>query len=116
MGHKRLAREALLAARGLFADLGAPTWIARVNEELGHITGRRPARGLTDIERRVAMLAAGGARNREIAEELVMSVRTVEGHLSDVYGKLGVRSRTELAPVLDDLDDDDDESDDEDPD
>ena len=56
---------------------------------------------LTDAERRVALLAAGGARNREIAEQLFMSVRTVEGHLSNAYAKLGIRSRTELAVYLD---------------
>jgi len=57
---------------------------------------------LTDAERRVARLAAGGARNQEIARDLYLSVRTVEGHLSNVYAKLGVRSRTELAVYLND--------------
>ena len=57
---------------------------------------------LTDVELRVARLAAAGFRNREIAEQLFMSVRTVEGHLSSVYAKLRIRSRTELWPYLDD--------------
>jgi DNA-binding CsgD family transcriptional regulator len=49
----------------------------------------------------VARLAATGRTNREIAETLFLSVRTVETHLSHAYHKLGARSRTELAPVLD---------------
>ena len=45
----------------------------------------------------MARLAAAGRTNREIAATLFMSVRTVEGHLSHIYAKLGIRSRTELA-------------------
>jgi DNA-binding NarL/FixJ family response regulator len=102
-GHKRRAREDLGRARSIFGTLGASTWVGKVDEALGRITGRRPSMGqLTDAESRVARLAAGGARNREIAADLFMSVRTVEGHLSTVYAKLGVRSRTELAVYLDD--------------
>jgi DNA-binding NarL/FixJ family response regulator len=56
---------------------------------------------LTPMEDRVARLAAAGRTNREIAETLFLSVRTVEHHLSHVYVKRGVRSRTELALVLD---------------
>lgn len=65
--------------------------------------GVRPAQtlsGLTEAELRVATLAAAGKRNREIAEELYISVRTVETHLGRVFRKLGVRSRTELASVI----------------
>jgi DNA-binding NarL/FixJ family response regulator len=45
----------------------------------------------------VVRLAAAGRTNREIARTLSVSVRTVEGHLSHAYAKLGLRSRTELA-------------------
>jgi DNA-binding CsgD family transcriptional regulator len=100
-GQKKRAREAFQQARAIFSDLGALLWEQRVEDELGHISGRRPSAGeLTDAEGKVARLAAAGFRNREIAEQLFMSVRTVEGHLSNVYGKLGIRSRTELAVVL----------------
>ena len=58
--------------------------------------------GLTAVEERVARLAAAGRTNREIAATLFMSVRTVEGHLSHIYAKLGIRSRTELALFFDD--------------
>jgi DNA-binding NarL/FixJ family response regulator len=52
---------------------------------------------LTTSERRIAELAAIGRQNGEIAAELSLSPRTVEWHLSRIYRKLGVRSRTELA-------------------
>jgi DNA-binding CsgD family transcriptional regulator len=100
-GHKRLARQDLLHARSIFEGLGASRWVAEADQALGRITGRRPSMGeLTDAEFRVARLAAAGLRNREIAEQLFMSVRTVEGHLSNVYAKLGIRSRMELAAYL----------------
>ncbi len=53
--------------------------------------------GLTAAERRVAVLVAEGRTNREVAAELFLGERTVAGHLTRVYAKLGVRSRTELA-------------------
>jgi DNA-binding NarL/FixJ family response regulator len=59
-----------------------------------------PVEELTAREREVAVLAAGGASNREIAERLVVSVRTVENHLQRAYRKLGVGSRRELAGLL----------------
>jgi DNA-binding CsgD family transcriptional regulator len=100
-GQKRIARQDLVRARSIFGGLGASSWVAKVDQALGRITGRRPSMGeLTDAELRVARLAAAGLRNREIAERLFMSVRTVEGHLSNIYPKLGIRSRTELAAYL----------------
>jgi DNA-binding CsgD family transcriptional regulator len=59
-----------------------------------------PVEELTPREREIAALAAGGASNREIAERLVVSVRTVENTLQRTYGKLGVRSRRDLASAL----------------
>ena len=55
---------------------------------------------LTDTEARVAREAAEGASNREIAERLYLSVKTVEATLTRIYRKLDVRSRTQLARVL----------------
>ncbi|WP_439663765.1 LuxR C-terminal-related transcriptional regulator [Lentzea sp. HUAS TT2] len=57
---------------------------------------------LTRREREVAVLAARGLTNREIAESLVISVRTVDNHLSNAYAKLGITTRGELALVLTD--------------
>ena len=48
----------------------------------------------------MAELAAGGSSNKEIAQTLFVSVRTVEAHLTHAYAKLGVRSRTQLARRL----------------
>jgi DNA-binding CsgD family transcriptional regulator len=95
---KRLAREALEQALEIFERLGAPLWAAKARAELARVSGRRPvAGGLTPAERQVARLAAAGQTNREIAEALFTSTRTVGGHLSHIYAKLGIRSRTELA-------------------
>jgi DNA-binding NarL/FixJ family response regulator len=66
---------------------------------LKRVSGRRAQSRdeLTDAEQRVAELAAQGKKNKEIAAALFLGVSTVEMHLSRVYRKLGVRSRTELA-------------------
>ena len=99
---KRPAREALEEALAIFERLGAPLWAERARAELARIGGRRSVAGkLTEAEARVAKLAAAGRTNREIADALFMSVRTVEGHLSHAYAKLGVRSRSELALFFD---------------
>jgi DNA-binding CsgD family transcriptional regulator len=82
-------------------------WVARTAAESDRIGGRRPSGStLTDAELRVARLAAAGRSNREIADSLFASVRTVEGHLSHVYAKLEIRSRTELAIFFDEASDD----------
>jgi DNA-binding CsgD family transcriptional regulator len=99
---RRAGREALERARRIFEGSGAAGWAERAAAELERISGRRAATGdLTPAERNVAYLAAAGRTNREIAETLFTSVRTVEGHLAHVYAKLGIRSRTELATSLD---------------
>ena len=68
---------------------------------LKRISGRQPASDeLTETERQVADLAAQGRSNKEIAAALFMGVSTVEAHLSHVYRKLGIRSRTELGARL----------------
>jgi DNA-binding CsgD family transcriptional regulator len=55
---------------------------------------------LTPSERRVAQLAAAGLHNREIAQHLFITARTVEGHLSHAYQKLDITSRDELPSAL----------------
>ena len=65
--------------------------------ELGSIGGRTREEGLTAAERRVAALVAEGRTNREVAAALFLGERTVASHLTHIYAKLGVRSRTELA-------------------
>jgi DNA-binding CsgD family transcriptional regulator len=98
---RRAAREALTEARELFGTVGASIWEQRAAAELARIGGRAPSAGeLTPVERRVAELVAAGRSNKEIAGALYLSTRTVEGHLSRVYGKLGIHSRVELARKL----------------
>jgi DNA-binding CsgD family transcriptional regulator len=98
---RREARETLESALAAFERLGTTLWAERARGELRRISGRAPAPGaLTPAETRIAALVAEGKTNREVAAALFLSERTVEGHLSRVYGKLGVRSRTELAREL----------------
>jgi DNA-binding CsgD family transcriptional regulator len=97
---KRAAREAIEAALAGFDELGAASWAARARAELGRVGGRTRIEGLTPAERRVADLVAGGQTNREVAAALFLGERTVAGHLTHIYAKLGVRSRTELARRL----------------
>jgi DNA-binding NarL/FixJ family response regulator len=93
------AREALEHARSTFAELGCPGWAQVAGDELARISGRRKASegALTPTERRIAELVATGLSNKEVAAELFVTVTTVESHLSKVYAKLGIRSRTQLA-------------------
>jgi DNA-binding CsgD family transcriptional regulator len=97
---KQAAREAIERALEGFEALGARRWVGKARAELARIGGRTRQQGLTAAERRVAALAAGGQTNREVAAALFLSERTVESHLTHVYAKLGIRSRTELARML----------------
>jgi DNA-binding NarL/FixJ family response regulator len=98
---RREARDTLEKALAGFERLRTGLWADRARAELTRISGRAPAQGaLTPAESRIAALVAEGKTNREVAAALFLSERTVEGHLSRVYGKLGVRSRTELARKL----------------
>ena len=97
---KRAAREAIEGAIEVFDELGAKLWSAKARRELARVSGRRGANGLTETERRVAELVAAGRSNKEIASELFVTVRTVESHLTKVYAKLAVHSRTELVSRL----------------
>lgn len=97
---KRTARAALEAALAGFEALGAASWAATARAELARIGGRERIEGLSPSELRVAELVAEGRTNREIASTLFLGERTVASHLTHVYAKLGIRSRTELARQL----------------
>jgi DNA-binding CsgD family transcriptional regulator len=97
---KRAAREAISAALSGFGQLGAATWVEKARGELGSIGGRTREEGLTAAEQRVADLVAEGRTNREVAAALFLGERTVASHLTHIYAKLGIRSRTELARRL----------------
>jgi len=105
-GHVRDARQTLREALQLADRCGALRLARRAHDEL-IITGARPRRpalrgrdALTPSERRVAHLAADGLNNRDIAQALFVTVRTVEGHLTNTYMKLNISSRHDLAAGL----------------
>jgi DNA-binding CsgD family transcriptional regulator len=103
---RREARDLLREALDLAHRCGARPLAARAETEL-RATGARPRRvvlagvdALTASERRVAELAAQGLTNREIAQSLFITARTVEGHLTNVFRKLDLESREGLAEAM----------------
>ena len=106
-GHRVQAREHLRRAVELATICGATPLAARAETEL-IATGARPRRialsgvqSLTPSERRVAEMAAQGPTNREIAQALFVTKRTVEVHLTSIFRKLEISSRSQLAAALD---------------
>jgi DNA-binding CsgD family transcriptional regulator len=105
-GQRVAAREPLLEALTLASRCGALTLERRARAELGAIgvrsgvTDRDGADSLTPSERRVVELAAAGGTNREIAQTLFVTEKTVETHLGRAFRKLNVSSRRQLRDVL----------------
>jgi DNA-binding CsgD family transcriptional regulator len=98
---RREARATLGEALGVFEEIGAALWAERSRAELKRISGRASTPGaLTPAEARIAALVCEGKTNREVAAALFLSDRTVEGHLARMFGKLGIRRRSELAGAL----------------
>ena len=98
---RRTARETLSEAIREFDELGAAGWAARARAEAARIGGRTAAGGeLTPTESRVAELVTEGLANKEIAHTLRIAQKTVELHLSHIYAKLEIGSRTELVRRL----------------
>jgi ATP/maltotriose-dependent transcriptional regulator MalT len=105
-GRRRDARKALSQGLDLAARCGARPLIAYAREEL-RVAGARPRRdwtrgveALTASELRIVRLAREGRSNRQIAQDLYLSVKTVEGHLARAYGKLEITNRSELERAL----------------
>ena len=94
---KRAADVVLRLAAHAFEQLEAPVWVERAQAEQRRI-GLRPhaTHELTETERRVALLAASGMTNREVANAMFMATKTVENVLARTYRKLGIDSRAEL--------------------
>jgi len=114
-GRRTPAIRLLEAACGGYAAIGAAGMLALVAEDLRTLTGRPPSTPwpvlsprlgespLTGAEVRVAVAVADGLSNKETAERLFVSVKTVEFHLGNIFRKLDVRNRTELARRRDTL-------------
>jgi DNA-binding CsgD family transcriptional regulator len=95
------ARETLRSARAIFDEVGAALWSSMADAELARIGGRAASPSqLAPTERRIVELVAEGRTNREVADALFVSVKTVEANLSRAYHKLGIRSRRELRSRL----------------
>jgi DNA-binding CsgD family transcriptional regulator len=105
-GKRRDAREPLREGLDLAHRCGARALAERAREELVAAGGRPRRRATTGVdamtprERQVAGLAAQGMSNREIAEALFVTLKTVEWHLSHAYEKVGVQSRRELGAAM----------------
>src|SRR6202012_4305065 len=102
-GRRIDARAQIRDALVVFQRLRAPHWITRAERELAG-TGERLRRTgavardqLTPQELQIARLIAAGASNREVAASLFLSPKTIETHLTRIYRKLDVRSRSQLA-------------------
>ena len=91
-GDEDTAKWELAAARGVFDELGAVPDVSRVDSLSSSAQAAAP-HGLTPRELQVLRLVAGGATNRSVAAELVLSERTVDRHVSNIFAKLRVSSR-----------------------
>jgi DNA-binding CsgD family transcriptional regulator len=98
MKKRGAARKRLERALAIFDELGATLWAEKARSELARLGGRTATGDeLTPTEQSIAELVAMGKTNKEVAAQLFITPRTVEGHLTRIYAKLGVRSRAELA-------------------
>jgi len=98
---KRAAKEHLDRALEIFESLPSPPWAGRARAELSRLGLRPPAPlALTATEERVAALAAAGHTNRQVAQALFLSPKTVEANLGRIYRKLGISSRAELGAAV----------------
>ena len=96
---KQAAAETFAKALGEFERMGAALWAERARAELDRpkSAGQEQDSALTRGEQRIAELAVTGMTNRDIATALFISVKTVESNLTQIYRKLGIRSRSQLA-------------------
>jgi len=103
------ARVQLNAAREIFEHLGARPWVDRASAELRATGQTKPHAGdnvldrLTPQEFEIVSLAASGLTNKQIAERMFLSPRTVGGHLHRAFPKLGVETRAALRDALQSL-------------
>jgi len=112
-GQRRAALRELCAARAAFAALGAAPFVAHCDAELGHdVPAQRlgpaapvplitpPPSPLTARQLAVARAVAAGKSNEQVARDLYITVKTVEYHLSQIFTRLGIDARAEIAAAL----------------
>jgi DNA-binding CsgD family transcriptional regulator len=115
LGQRRAALRELCAARVTFAALGAIPFVRRCDAELGYAapagaaSSRAPAQRvpsegrlapLTARQLAVARAVAAGKSNEQIARDLYITVKTVEYHVSQIFTRLGIDGRAEIAAAL----------------
>jgi DNA-binding CsgD family transcriptional regulator len=105
-GRRREAQRRLSEAIALARRCGATVLATKANDELG-VLKSRPRRlqfsgveSLTASERRIALMAADGLTNPQIAQALFVTAKTVENHLGRIYIKLAINSRNQLPAAL----------------
>lgn len=106
-GRRSQADEIFGRAGEVYSEIGAPTMARRcaMERRASGVGERSETRlGLTPQEEQIALLVADGASNRSVAQQLTLSTKTVEYHLTSVYKKLGVPGRRELRGLFDPLD------------
>jgi DNA-binding CsgD family transcriptional regulator len=103
LDHRGDAARDLSAARARFEHLDARPWATRA-DALADPSQPAPAASLastlTDAEMRVALAVGGGATNRQAAEQLFLSIKTVDSHLQSIYRRLAITSRSQLAAIV----------------
>jgi len=91
------ARATLQESQDVFESIGGELWAEKARAELGRLGLSSSDEGLSPTEQRIASLVFEGKSNREMAQALNLSVKTVESNLTRIYRKLGLRSRAQLA-------------------
>ncbi len=102
LGKRRDAETELYHARRGYAAMGATGYVARCDRELKAGTRTRDSASVTELtaqEQAVVDHVVQGKTNREVAESLFISVKTVQYHLTRIYARLGIRSRSELTAL-----------------
>ncbi len=102
LGERHGDHEASRAALRIFERIGAEPWAAQARRIAGPVapTSSSLASRLTNVELRVAVSVARGGTNRQVADELYLSPKTVDAHLQSIMPKLGVRDRDELTMLV----------------
>jgi DNA-binding CsgD family transcriptional regulator len=98
-GRESRGRDHVRVALATFERLGCAVWAAQARASLGEAA--HPSSGLLTAQQvQIARMVAAGVTNREVAEQLHLSTRTVDHHMRNIFVRLGIRSRIELAKLF----------------